>query len=183
MTHEELRTHPDISADDARLLRNVYHTCNTFTVAKPQSTKYFPLYWDIAEAAARQSVAARRQVGCVIVAESGMLSIGWNGMPPGFENECEIEDISFAGVSLTTKPEVIHAERNAINKMLRQGISTNNALCIVTTCPCIECAKTLHGAGIHTVVYDESSPRTTPQALEFMARAGMTVIQRENVYS
>src|SRR5690625_7035513 len=64
-----------------------------------------------------------------------MLSIGWNGMPAGFENECEHwEDVidyfewEDADRKLVTKPEVIHAERNAIDKMTRQGIPTEGSL-------------------------------------------------------
>ena len=51
--------------------------------------KYFDLYQQMALSAARQSVAVKRQVGCVIVTPSGMIAPGWNGMPAGFPNQCE----------------------------------------------------------------------------------------------
>ena len=57
---------------------------------------------DCAERFAQLSTAKRAQVGCIIVKDNRIISIGYNGMPSGWENECEIpgED--------KTKPEVLH---------------------------------------------------------------------------
>lgn len=41
--------------------------------------KYDQLYMDLARRVAQESKCPRKAVGCVIVAESGMLSIGFNG--------------------------------------------------------------------------------------------------------
>ena len=53
------------------------------------------------------STAERLKVGCVIVKDDRIISIGYNGMPSGWTNICEDRDFK-------TKPEVLHAEENAI---------------------------------------------------------------------
>ena len=113
-------------------------------VIQPHREKYFGLYWSLADAAATQSVADRAKVGCVIVTRTGMISVGWNGMPPGLPNRCENQWILDEGVPRQkTDPRVIHAERNAIDKMTREGVSTRGAILFTTLSPCMECAKSI----------------------------------------
>ena len=154
----------------------------------PHKTKYHSMYWAIAHVAAAQSVAQRHQVGCVIVAPTGMLSIGFNGMPAGWEtNECETSQsvdvyLSSTGEilaahppSLITKPEVIHAERNAIDKMTRQGVPIEGSILFTTLAPCLECAKSMHGLGFAHIYYQESYRCTA--GLDFLTKAGVPVTQ------
>lgn len=108
--------------------------------------KYHKFYQDIAALAARQSVATRRKVGAVIVSNSGMIATGWNGTAPGFDNVCELHG--------TTREVVIHAERNAIDKMTLEGISTKGAILFTTTSPCLECAKSIAAVGIKEVYFN-----------------------------
>lgn len=143
----------------------------------PHKPKYFNLYWQIAEAAAQQSTAIRSKVGAVIVAPTGMLSIGFNGTPSGFDNTCEHENSTG---SLTTKSEVIHAERNAIDKMTRQGVSTEGSLLFVTMSPCFECAKSLIGLGFAGIYYDTTYRDTA--GLQLLHRAKAPVYQRQEGY-
>lgn len=122
----------------------------------PFKPKYFPLYWRIAFAAAAQSSARRHKVGAVLITRSGMLAPGWNGMPPGGDNDCEIEDWFdpvLGTTRLKTKPEVIHAEHNAINKLARQGVAIEGARLFVTRAPCFDCAKDLLCLGLSGVHY------------------------------
>ena len=139
------------------------------TVLDPLKVKYFDLYWDIAYAAARQSLADRRKVGAAVVTPSGMISIGWNGMPAGFTNQCEVNN--------KTKPEVIHAERNAIDKMTRQGVSTYGSILFVTTSPCFECAKAIHGLGLKAVYYDEFYHCTS--GIDLLKLSGVPTFQKD----
>lgn len=143
----------------------------------PHKEKYFPLYWAMAYAAARQSTAQRLKVGAVLVLPTGMISPGWNGMPAGFENECEYAPEDAMGYDTwTTKPEVIHAERNAIDKMTRQGIPTAGSLLFVTHSPCFECAKAIHGLGLKAIYYD--SLYRCDGGLRLLERAGVAVQKR-----
>ena len=139
----------------------------------PTKTKYHNLYWDIARAAAEMSTAIRSKVGCVIVAQSGMMAIGYNGMPAGYKfgNTCEFTDAATG--ELVTKPETIHAERNAIDKMTRQGVSTEGSVMFTTMAPCLECAKSIHGLGFKHVYYREVY--RNDNGLEFLKRAGISI--------
>ena len=73
------------------------------------------MYMRIAQIAAERSYAKRLKVGCVIVKNHSIISFGWNGMPTGYDNCCEME----VDGKLVTRPEVQHAELNAIAKLLR----------------------------------------------------------------
>jgi len=159
-------------------------------VIAPHKEKYHDLYWAMAATAARQSVARRTKVGCVIVAPTGMISIGWNGMPPGFDNNCEVEDKKtvrltstkedlLVGLDLITKPEVIHAERNAIDKMTRQGVPVEGSILFTTLAPCLECAKSMHGLGFAHVYYRDTYRCTA--GLQFLEQAGVPVSQPQGV--
>ena len=129
-----------------------------------QKPKHHGFYWAIAHEAAAQSVATRHKVGAVVVTLSGMISTGWNGTPAGMDNCCEKgevirvynEDGIYQGERRKTSPETIHAERNAIDKMTREGVSTKGSVLFVSRAPCFECAKALHGLGLKTVYYQEN---------------------------
>ena len=125
---------------------------------------------DLAFVAARQSVANRRQVGAVIVLPSGLIGTGWNGMPAGFDNDCELPEGKNAG---KTKPEVIHAERNALDKLTRQGVSPENGILFVTTAPCIECAKSIAAVGISSVYYLDNYHND--DGIQFLKQCGIVV--------
>ena len=56
---------------------------------------------------------------------------------------------------LKTKPEVIHAEMNAIAKVAYHGDSCKNATMFLTHSPCVECAKMILQSGINDVWYIE----------------------------
>jgi dCMP deaminase len=112
---------------------------------------------DTAERFAQLSSAKRLQVGAVVVKDNRIISIGYNGMPAGWTNECEeVIQLLDDTVELKTKDEVIHAEANAILKLARDGESGNGSSLFCTHAPCIHCAKLIHGAGISKVYYRES---------------------------
>ena len=119
--------------------------------------KWIDAFMDTAERFAQLSSATRLKVGSVVVKDNRIISIGYNGMPSGWTNECEEqvqgEDDS---VYLVTKQEVIHAEANAIIKLARDGDSGLGASLFCTHAPCIQCAKMIYGAGISSVYYRNS---------------------------
>ena len=99
----------------------------------------------IAEETAKLSHATRAKVGCIIVKDNRIISIGYNGMPSGWDNECEADG--------KTKPEVLHAEANAITKLARSSDSSEGSALFCTHMPCMECAKLIHQSGISSVYY------------------------------
>ena len=132
----------------------------------PMRKKYHQLYLEMARCAAAQSAAKRRQVGCVIVTKSGMIAPGWNGTLAGFDNDCESSDGK-------TLPIVVHAERNALDKLTRQGVSAEGAILFVTTAPCVDCAKSIINVGIKEVYFVEQY--SSDNGLELLSEAGVVV--------
>lgn len=97
---------------------------------------------------AQLSYCKRKQVGCIIVENDRVISIGYNGTPAGECNCCEDEN----GL---TKPEVIHAEDNALRKLKKYNYDLSNAVLFATHSPCPNCAGLIVESGIKHVVYDE----------------------------
>lgn len=120
--------------------------------------KWIDAYMDTAERFAQLSSAKRLKVGAVVVQDNRIISIGYNGMPSGWTNECEEDIFDDNGDFLETKTklEVIHAEANAILKLARDGERGAGASLFCTHAPCIQCAKLIHGAGIGQVYYRDS---------------------------
>ena len=105
------------------------------------------------------STAEKLKVGCVLVKDDRIISIGYNGMPAGWSNKCET--LSFfnefgkqlPSQVLVTKPEVLHAEENEITKLARSTESGEGATAFITHAPCLSCAKLLYSSGIIEVYY------------------------------
>ena len=106
--------------------------------------KYTNLYFDIARRVAEESKCLRKKVGCVVLTESGMIATGFNGMASGQPDSWHDPEDS----EHKSNPDVVHAELNALGKMLEQGVSTKNAIVYLTLAPCIECAKLLVRSGV-----------------------------------
>ena len=121
--------------------------------------KYDNMYMDLAKRISRMSYAVRLQVGAICVKDGRIISMGWNGTPANFDNCCENKvcmiDAPPSNV-LVTKPEVIHAEQNAIFKLARDGESGKNSTMYCTHAPCTECSKGIIQTGIVRVVYAET---------------------------
>lgn len=137
----------------------------------PLRKKYHALYWDMAIAASHSSYARKAKVGAIVVTPTGMISPGWNGMPSGMGNDCEFYNEELK--AWKTKPEVIHAEANALDKMAREGVPAKGSVIFVTRVPCINCAKSLLGIGISAVYYIE--PHRKMNGAELLKRAGIHV--------
>lgn len=121
-------------------------------------------FMEVAHVFAKLSKAERLKVGAIAVKDGRVLSIGYNGTPPGFDNVCEDENGK-------TKIEVLHAEANCIAKLAKCTESSNDSIMFVTHSPCIECAKQIFVAGIKEVYYDK----------EYRDTAGITLLKKLNV--
>ncbi len=119
--------------------------------------KFIEAHMKAAENYSKLSSAKRLQVGCVIVKDDTIIGIGYNGMPSGWDNNCE-DTIQHSDDTTTTKtkPEVLHAETNAVAKVARSTNSTDGADIFVTHAPCIECAKLIHQSGIKRLFYRDT---------------------------
>lgn len=128
-------------------------------------------YLAIAELLSEMSYANRCKVGAIIVKENQIISDGYNGMPAGFDNECEDE----YGL---TNPECLHAESNALMKLAASTHSSKDATLYTTVSPCIECAKLIIQAKIKRVVYLYNYikvPKPLVNSLDLLRKANVIV--------
>lgn len=132
---------------------------------------------NIAGLTANLSYAKRLQVGAVIVKGNKVLATGYNGMPTGWENVCEVEVIENDWPGLKTKPEVLHAETNAIAKVAQSTESSEGSTMFCTHAPCIDCAKLIYQSGIQTLYYKEQY--RSEDGLKFLIQGGVHVHQYE----
>ena len=117
---------------------------------------------------AKLSWAERAKVGCVIVKNNRIISIGYNGMPSGWDNVCEEDNV--------TKDEVLHAETNAIAKVAASPESSHGSSLYVTMAPCINCAKLIYQAGIVEVFYSDKYIKGS-DGLDFLEKCHIPTVQ------
>jgi len=138
--------------------------------------KFVDLYMDWAKRSAQLSHARRLQVGAVIVKDDTVISYGYNGMPAGWDNDCENTIGYHRGEPvLKTKPEVLHAESNAIAKLARSTNSGLGADLFVTHSPCLDCAKLIYQSGIGRVYYGENY--RDDAGIQFLEKSGVEVFK------
>ena len=146
--------------------------------------KFRDAYMKTAEVFAELSSARRLHVGAIVVKDDRIISIGYNGMPSGWNNDCEdlvvyrkeiepgVFDINFTH-EWKTKPEVLHAETNAIAKLAKSTESGHGATLFVTHAPCLDCAKLVYQSGINTVFYRNNY--RSEDGIYFLEKAGVKV--------
>lgn len=135
---------------------------------KPLKSKEITAHMQAAYVYSALSYCNRRQVGCVLVKGGSIISIGYNGTPPGEENNCEDCD----GL---TKSTVTHAEENALRKLIKRTESSVGCHVFITTSPCLHCAEKLVDADVSCVYYDEMYK--SDEGIRYLQNRGIKVIQ------
>jgi dCMP deaminase len=166
-------------------------------------SKFIEVYMKVAETFAELSSAKRLHVGAIVVKDDRIISIGYNGMPSGWDNNCEDkeymssdaggwldpneieeqwpnqeqqlpkEDNRWLRYRLKTKPEVLHAETNAIAKLAKSTESGLGATMFITHAPCLDCAKLIYQSGIGSVLYRNTYRDTS--GITFLEKSGVTI--------
>jgi dCMP deaminase len=140
-------------------------------------SKFANAHMKAAEVYSQLSSARRLQVGCVVVKDNTIIGIGYNGMPSGWDNNCEdeiiIEEDEKFIKGLKTKPEVLHAETNALAKIARSTNSSDGASMFITHAPCLDCAKLVYQSGIKSVYYRNSYKNT--DGIDFLNKCNVEV--------
>lgn len=134
--------------------------------------KYKLAHMQAAHIYAELSHARRLKVGAIAVKDDRIISIGFNGMPSGWDNNCEHEQ---EDGTLKTNPEVLHAETNCISKLARSTESGLDADLFVTHSPCLDCAKLIYQSGIKRVYYANAYRDTA--GVDFLKSSGVEVEQ------
>ena len=92
-----------------------------------------------------RSSCNRLKVGCVLVKNNHIISMGYNGFLPGQKHESLVRN--------DHEQATIHAEQNAICDAAKRGIEINNSIAYITHYPCINCFKALSAAGIKEIKF------------------------------
>ena len=87
----------------------------------------------------------RLKVGCVLVKDDHIISVGYNGFLPKLEHKSYIDN----GHEQAT----VHAEQNCISDCAKRGVKTEGAIAYITHYPCINCFRSIAACGIKEVVY------------------------------
>ncbi len=159
-------------------------------------------YMKTAEIFSELSHARRLHVGAIVVKDDRIISIGYNGMPAGWDNDCEDREYMDRGAGgwlspdeieqqwpftewddtdqsfskryrLKTKSEVLHAETNAISKLAKSTESGDKASMFITHSPCLDCAKLIYQSGINSVFYRNSY--RSDDGINFLLKSGVSV--------
>ena len=134
--------------------------------------KYQTAHMRAAHIYSELSHARRLKVGALIVKDDRIISIGYNGTPSGWDNNCELE---LEDGTLKTKSEVLHAEMNAVSKLAKSSESGDGASIFITHAPCIDCAKMIYQSGIKEVYYSTEYRDTS--GVEFLKKCKVKVEQ------
>jgi dCMP deaminase len=119
-------------------------------------------FMGVAQLASMRSKDPNTQVGCCIVSpDNKILSMGYNGMPMGCDDDAFPWDREGESLDVTKYAYVTHSELNAI--LNYRGGSLEGSTLYVSLFPCNECAKAIIQAGIRCVVYDDDKYAGTPE--------------------
>lgn len=108
------------------------------------------LSWDnyfisIAFLIASRSTCNRLNVGCVLVKDTRIISVGYNGFLPKLPHQSIVRD--------NHEQATVHAEQNAVSDCAKRGIKLDGATAYITHYPCLNCFKILAASGIASINY------------------------------
>lgn len=125
------------------------------------SENRFLSHWDlrflrIAHEVSSWSRDPGTKVGCVLVLEKRILSVGFNGFPQNLSDSLELYEDRQYKLAVT-----VHAEANAILNAAKNGAKTQSCTAYVTFPPCSQCAAALIQAGVTMVICPD--PANAPE--------------------
>jgi len=141
---------------------------------------------NLASDLAERSHCVRAHVGAVLAKDTRIISIGYNGPPPGTHN-CD-EEWPEKGCDRDSKGScslALHAEENAILYAVKNGSKIEGATLYTTLSPCIACARLILSSGIKEVYYRDSYAAykglVSDEGVDFLNRFGVkTTLLRNN---
>ena len=141
--------------------------------------KFIDYFMDVAERTSQLSHAIRLKVG-EDKEYMDQTAGGWLS-PEEIEEQWpwseqqlpKTEDLPWLRYKLTTKPEVLHAETNAIAKLAKSNESGVGATLFITHSPCLDCAKLIYQSGINNILYRNSY--RSDDGINFLTKSGVNV--------
>ncbi|WP_339902829.1 dCMP deaminase family protein [uncultured Cyclobacterium sp.] len=138
------------------------------------------IFMELAVSLAQRSHCIKKHVGAVLTKDTRIISIGYNGPPPGTHN-CD-EEFPVEGCRRDSKGScslALHAEQNAILYAVKNKASVEGSTLFVTLAPCLPCARIIYSMGISKVIflnsYAEYKGIGVDEGLEFLKKFGVTV--------
>ncbi len=135
-------------------------------------------YMKLAEITAQRTNCIKRGVGCVIVKDDRIISIGYNGTPKNtlncYEGGCErCNDASIPSGEKLDLCKCLHAEENAL--LFCDFFKTDNSVMYITHFPCLTCSKKIIQAGIKQIYY--LNPYNDNRSIIYLKNSGVDCFQ------
>ena len=109
---------------------------------RPSWDEYFK---EITQTISKRSPCERLHVGCSLVINNRIVSVGYNGFLPGCPHNSIIRD--------NHEQATLHAEQNALIDCAKRGVSCKDGVAYITHYPCIICTRLLLAADIKEIKY------------------------------
>ncbi|HSI76987.1 MAG TPA: dCMP deaminase family protein [Lunatimonas sp.] len=139
------------------------------------------IFMELAVNLAKRSHCIKKHVGAVLVKDTRIISIGYNGPPSGTHN-CD-EEFPETGCSRDSKGScslALHAEQNAILYAVKNKATVEGSTLFVTLAPCLACARIIYSMGIEKVIflYSYAAYKGLPmdEGIEFLRKFGVEVV-------
>ena len=123
-------------------LTNIINTINDWDGNRLKWDEYF---MSIAYLISSRSSCDRLHVGCVLVNDTRIISVGYNGFLAGAPHESIVRN--------NHEQATVHAEQNAIADAAKRGVSVSGSTAYITHYPCIICTRLLLASGIREIKY------------------------------
>lgn len=140
------------------------------------------IFMELAVNLAKRSHCIKKHVGAVLVKDTRIISIGYNGPPSGTHN-CD-EEFPETGCNRDSKGScslALHAEQNAILYAVKNKATVEGSTLFVTLAPCLACARIIYSMGIEKVIflYSYAAYKGLPldEGIEFLTKFGVQVMQ------
>lgn len=115
---------------------------------------------------ASRSSCDRLHVGCVLVKDTRVVSVGYNGFLAKTPHKSIVKN--------NHEQATVHAEQNSISDCAKRGINCNDATAYITHYPCINCAKILAASGIKEIRYHEDY-KNDPTVKEILENTNISI--------
>ena len=143
------------------------------------------IYMDLAVNLAERSHCVKIKVGAVLTKDTRIISLGYNGPPPGTHN-CD-EEWPQVGCPRDSKGScslALHAEQNAILYAAKNNVPIEGTTLYITLSPCIACARVIYTTGIKKVIYlnsyAEYKKLPSDEGLDFLQKFGVEVMKHQS---
>ncbi len=144
------------------------------------------IFMELAVNIARRSHCVKRHVGAVLTKDTRIISIGYNGPPPGTHN-CDEEwpEVGCERDSRGSCSLALHAEQNAIIYAIKNNASVEGSTLYLTLTPCLACARMIYSIGIKKVVflksYAEYKGLPKDEGIDFLERFGIQTLKYSGI--